>query len=249
MVPYRGGGGQGRRDPLLRGGTPVPRTGRAAACGTEAYQAAVAALLSLPPQDPPLDEQREEAPMTHPATLTADTGPGRHPVTVPRPRREGETGRGPSVPTPRTPPVLTGLTDLGRRSLCLVERLAPAALRLSLAVLFVWFGALKLSGDSPVLALVSATVPWVAPHLLMTVLGAVEVLLGLGLAVGYGERVLLLVLAGHLAGTFLSFVMAPELVFQGGNPLLLTADGEFVLKNLVLVTGALLLAARGSRSR
>jgi len=37
---------------------------------------------------------------------------------------------------------------------------------------------------------------------------------------------------------------------QHGNPLLLTADGEFVLKNLVLITAALILLAReGSRSR
>lgn len=54
---------------------------------------------------------------------------------------------------------------------------------------------------------------------------------------------LLLVLAVHLSGTFLTFFMAPQLMFQHGGPMLLTADGEFVLKNLVLISAVLLLAA------
>lgn len=124
-----------------------------------------------------------------------------------------------------------------------IERLAPMALRVSLAVVFLWFGALKLAGDSPVLALVSATVPWLEPSLLIHLLGAVEVLLGVGLLLGRAQRLLLLVLAVHLSGTFLTFFMAPQLMFQHGGPMLLTADGEFVLKNLVLISAALLLAA------
>ena len=195
-----------------------------------------------------MHEQRE-ALMTRTATFRTTTGSGRQDVTIPRPRREGETGTRSSVPAPRSPAALAVVSGITERSLSVVDRLAPSALRLSLALLFVWFGALKLSGDSPVLLLVATTVPWVAPQLLMTVLGAVEVLLGVGLVVGRAQCVLLLVLAGHLTGTFLSFVMAPELTFQHSNPLLLTADGEFVLKNLVLVTSALLLAARGARSR
>ena len=52
------------------------------------------------------------------------------------------------------------------------------------------------------------------------------------------------VLVGHLTGTFLSLIMQPDMVFQGGNPLALAADGEFVMKNLVFIAAALVLAAR-----
>jgi putative oxidoreductase len=127
----------------------------------------------------------------------------------------------------------------------LLIRAAPAAavaLRLSLGLIFVWFGALKLAGDSPVAALVSATLPWANPAVVVPVLGAVEVALGIGLLIGRARRLLLLALATHLAGTFLTFLMAPGLTVQGGNPLLLTADGEFVLKNAVLISAAVLLA-------
>jgi uncharacterized membrane protein YkgB len=86
----------------------------------------------------------------------------------------------------------------------------------------------------------------------MPALGVLEVFLALGVVLGPAQRLLLLALAGHLTGTFLSFVMAPQLMFQHGNALLLTADGEFVLKNLVLISAALLLSGRGdsvTRSR
>jgi hypothetical protein len=34
-------------------------------------------------------------------------------------------------------------------------------------------------------------------------------------------------------------VMRPDTAFQGGNPLLLTIEGEFVVKNLVLIAAGL----------
>jgi uncharacterized membrane protein YphA (DoxX/SURF4 family) len=121
---------------------------------------------------------------------------------------------------------------------------AAVALRLSLGLIFVWFGVLKLVGDSPVAALISATLPWGNPDVVVRLLGIVEVGLGIGLLVGKAQRLLLLALAAHLTGTFLTFVMAPGLTMQGGNPFLLTADGEFVLKNLVLISAAVLLACQ-----
>jgi hypothetical protein len=69
----------------------------------------------------------------------------------------------------------------------------------------------------------------------------VEVLLGLALMTGVALHVALPVLAAHLGGTFLTFVMLPALMFRDHNPLLLTADGEFVAKNLVLVSAAIVL--------
>ena len=65
-------------------------------------------------------------------------------------------------------------------------------------------------------------------------------MIGLALALGAYPRITLLVLAGHLAGTFLTFLTASALMW-GATPLELTADGEFVVKNLVLISAALVL--------
>lgn len=148
------------------------------------------------------------------------------------------------VPRPEpTRDVYTAMGTAYGRLIDLIERFAPQAMRVSLASVFIWFGLLKLIGESPVTGLVAATVPFGDPGTVMIALGAVEVILGAALLLGRAQRLLLLALAGHLAGTFLSFVMAPELMMRDGNPLLLTVDGEFVLKNVVLISGALLLAA------
>ena len=127
------------------------------------------------------------------------------------------------------------------RAAAINARYAPTALRLALALVFVWFGALKISGASPVRDLLAATLPFINPDISVPVLGAVEVLLGLALAIGRFPRFTLLVLAGHLMGTFLTFITAPELMIAHGSPWQLTADGEFVVKNLVLISAALVL--------
>ncbi|MFE4834110.1 DoxX family membrane protein [Arthrobacter sp. NPDC056691] len=127
---------------------------------------------------------------------------------------------------------------------------AMPSLRFLLGVVFMWFGALKVAGVSPVAGMVAGTLPWADPHVVVTVLGGVEVLLGVLVVTGIALRLALPVLAAHLCGTFLTFVMLPGLMFTQGDPLLLTADGEFVMKNLVLIGATLALIAHcPARSR
>jgi hypothetical protein len=54
-----------------------------------------------------------------------------------------------------------------------------------------------------------------------------------------------LAMAMHLCGTFITFVILPERMFQG-NPLLLTMDAEFVGKNLVLIAALVALVSRAA---
>jgi uncharacterized membrane protein YkgB len=114
-------------------------------------------------------------------------------------------------------------------------------MRILLGVLFVWFGGLKVVGQSPIENIVAGTLPVGDPDLVVGSLGVVEVLLGATLVAGFALRLVLPVLAGHLGGTFLTFVMLPELMFRDSNVLLLTESGEFVTKNLVLIAATLVL--------
>ena len=153
---------------------------------------------------------------------------------------------------PPEPPAGTGRTSrlpgaaVVDRAVEINQRFAPTLLRLALATVFVWFGALKLIGASPVHELIARTLPFIDADLSVPALGVVEVAIGLILAVGVFPRLTLLVLAGHLGGTFLSFVTASELMW-GATFFELTADGEFVAKNLVLITAVLVLIAIYSR--
>jgi uncharacterized membrane protein YkgB len=129
-----------------------------------------------------------------------------------------------------------------------LQRWGVPTLRISLAVVFIWFGALKVFGVSPVVDLVASTVYWVDPDWFVPALGVVEILVGLGLAVRRLLRLVLLILAGQMVGTFLVFLLLPEIAFQDGNPLKLTVEGEFVIKNLVLLAAGMVVGASIGRS-
>jgi uncharacterized membrane protein YkgB len=124
-----------------------------------------------------------------------------------------------------------------------LRRWGIPTLRVSLAIVFIWFGALKILGVSPVVDLVASTVYWVDPEWFVPVLGVVEVAVGVALAARWGLRLVLLVLAAQMLGTFLVFVFHPEIAFQDGNPLKLTVEGEFIIKNLVLLSAAMVVGA------
>ena len=136
-----------------------------------------------------------------------------------------------------------------QRAVAVLRKVAPTLLRVSLGLVFVWFGALKIADLTPVADLVAGTLPFLDRTWFVPVLGAVELALGLALLIGRAITVVCAVLVAHLCGTFLVLVMQPELAFQNGNPLLLTTIGEFVMKNVVLISAALVVAARMREGR
>lgn len=138
-----------------------------------------------------------------------------------------------------------GLED---RILRLLRATSLPGLRIALGVVFVWFGALKVSGDTPVGDLVAGVVPWLPAELFVTGLGAFEVVLGIVIIAGYRLTWAIGVMVAHLAGTFLVFVTQPEVAYTS-NPLMVTMEGEFVAKNLVLITAGLVVAAFSPRRR
>jgi uncharacterized membrane protein YkgB len=84
------------------------------------------------------------------------------------------------------------------------------------------------------------------------VLGVWEIIVGIGLIVPVALRLTLLLFWLQMAGTFLVLVVPPDLAFKAGNPLLLTTEGEFVIKNLVLIAAGLVIGSqvrRDDRSR
>lgn len=116
-------------------------------------------------------------------------------------------------------------------------------LRVALGIVFVWFGALKVLEVSPVSDLVASTVYWVDPDWFVPTLGLVEIVIGIGLIGAWQLRWVLLVFIAQMIGTALVFVVRPDVAFQDGNPLKLTVEGEFVIKNLVLIAAGLVVGS------
>ncbi len=116
-------------------------------------------------------------------------------------------------------------------------------LRLALALTFIWFGALKILGVSPVSDLVAATAYVVPRQFFVPFLGWWELAVGVGLLFGAALRVTLAFFFLQMAGTFLVFIVHPDLTFRGGNPFLLTTTGEFIVKNLVLISAGIVVGS------
>lgn len=123
----------------------------------------------------------------------------------------------------------------------LLRRWSIPALRLTLGLVFLWFGALKLLGVSPVMKILEHTYGFLPVWSFALAIGAWEVLVGLGLLLKWALRCTVSLLCLHLAGTFAALVLAPTLFFHDGNPLWLTVEGEFVVKNMVLISAALVI--------
>ncbi|HLP03500.1 MAG TPA: hypothetical protein VK163_15845 [Opitutaceae bacterium] len=146
------------------------------------------------------------------------------------------------MPDPAAPRGPGGLART-RRSDALfdaMERYVRLYFRHTLAVIFVWFGALKIVGESPIAELVSRTLPFLPPNLALVGLGWLEVVIGVCFLFRRTVRIALVLLLLQLPGTFASAFIAPELCFNG-NLFLLTLEGEFVVKNLLIVGAALLI--------
>ncbi len=135
-------------------------------------------------------------------------------------------------------------TGVDERIIGFLRGVSLPLLRVCLGVVFVWFGALKVADITPVADLVADTVYWVNASWFVPSLGAFEVIVGLGLLAGRALRLVLLAFVLQMAGTFLVLIVQPDVAFQNGNPLLLTVEGEFVVKNLVLLSAGLVVGSR-----
>ena len=111
-------------------------------------------------------------------------------------------------------------------------------------MVFLWFGALKIFDITPVADLVADTVYWVDPDWLVPALGVAEVIVGIGLLTKVALRAVLALFALQMVGTFLVLVILPEVAFQDGNIFKLTVEGEFVVKNLVLLSAGMVVGTQ-----
>jgi len=125
--------------------------------------------------------------------------------------------------------------------------------RIALGVVFTWFGALKFFPDlSPAADLASRTIErltlgQVPPSVGLPVLAAWELLIGVGLLFGRCLRLVLLLLFLQMTGTLLPLFLFPEetfLVF----PYAPTLEGQYILKNVVLLAGAIVVGSTVRRS-
>ena len=129
-----------------------------------------------------------------------------------------------------------------------MERHGYLLLRISMGIIFVWFGLLKVFGQSPVNDLVARTVYWFHPDVFIPILGWWEAAIGACFLFHRLIRVGILLLFLQIGGTFLPLIILPEVCFQGGNPFILTMEGQYIVKNLLIISAAIVIGGTARQS-
>jgi len=129
-----------------------------------------------------------------------------------------------------------------------MARYGLSLLRLSLGVVFLWFGALKFFPQmSPAQDLATRTISLLSggllpPSVSLPLLAGWECLIGIGLLVGRRLRVILLLLYAQMLGTLTPIVLFPHEVFSR-IPYAPTLEGQYIIKNLVLISAGIVVGA------
>lgn len=135
-----------------------------------------------------------------------------------------------------------------------MARYGVVLLRIALGIIFFWFGFLKFfPGMSPAEDLAVRTISKLSFDLIpgnvsILILAAWECLIGLGLLSGKFLRATLLLLMLQMVGAATPILIFPQEVFTA-IPYAPTLEGQYIIKNLVLVSAGLVIGAtvRGGR--
>jgi uncharacterized membrane protein YkgB len=125
-------------------------------------------------------------------------------------------------------------------------------LRISIGIIFFWFGFQKyFPGISSAEDLATRTIdvmsfgmvkaPWSMP-----ILATWEVLIGLGFITGKFLRLTVILLYLQMIGTIFPLFVFPEETFYR-VPLVPTIEGQYIIKNIIIITAAMVILAYDQR--
>lgn len=140
------------------------------------------------------------------------------------------------------------LNRLDRAITIWMARHGVRLLRVSLGVVFLWFGVLKFfPGLSPATELATRTIAvltfgTIPGAVAINVLAAWEALIGVGMIFGIAMRATIALLMVQMLGTITPLFLFPELAFTK-VPYAPTLEGQYIIKNVVLVSAALVVGA------
>ena len=127
----------------------------------------------------------------------------------------------------------------------LLRRISIPCARTALFIVFFWFGILKIVGTSAANPLVSSllesTMPFMTWGTFIVLFAIYEILIGIAFIVPRLERLAIALLIPHMIMTSLPLFVLPEMTWQ--SFLTPTLEGQYIIKNLVIIALAMGVAA------
>ena len=120
-------------------------------------------------------------------------------------------------------------------------------IRLPLFIIFFWFGLLKVIELSPARQLIIDTVfwmPFLSAETWVIVIGYWEILIAIFFLTKRTTFLAMILLFLQMSGTFMPLILLPDISFQSSNPLLPTLEGQYIIKNIIIITAALVIGRK-----
>jgi len=127
-------------------------------------------------------------------------------------------------------------------------------LRISLGIVFLWFGVLKFfPGASAAMQLATKTIAMLSfniikPGVSIILLASLETLIGLGLITRAFLRITLFLLFAQMIGTITPLFLFPAETFNS-VPFLPTLEGQYIIKNIVLISAGIVVGSTVRKSK
>jgi len=136
---------------------------------------------------------------------------------------------------------------MGNNVLTLRKRII--ILRVCIGLVYLWFGALKfIHGVSPAEELAKETINLltfglIPPEISLLLLALWETAIGISLIIGFFTRQIFWFVIVHMVCTFTPLVLFPDTSFTQA-PIALTLVGQYIIKNIVIVSALLVVRAQ-----
>ena len=120
-------------------------------------------------------------------------------------------------------------------------------IRLPLFIIFFWFGLLKVIELSPARQLIIDTVFWMpilSAETWVIIIGYWEMFIAIFFLTKRTTFLAMILLFLQMSGTFMPLILLPDITFQSSNPLLPTLEGQYIIKNIIIITAALVIGRK-----
>lgn len=126
-----------------------------------------------------------------------------------------------------------------------LNRIWNSLARISIFIIFFYFGLLKVLGFSPANPLVEdlfqKILNFISFDYFIVFFGLFEMFIGLTFVIPKIERLAIFLLMVHMFTTFLPLIFLPQITWQ--KFLVPTLEGQYIIKNLVIISLALVIGA------
>lgn len=138
------------------------------------------------------------------------------------------------------------LVSLDKKMLAVFQRASLPLMRMAIAIVYGWFGILKVFGMTPADQLVSAlqvrTLSFIPEQTFLMALGLFEVVVAVIFLIPKFTRLAILLLVLHMIATLLPLVFLPDLTWSGF--LQPTLIGQYILKNVIILALAMAIGVQ-----